>query len=836
MYGIIQDIRYARRQFFKKLGFSLIAVITLALGIGANTAIYSLLDQALLRRLPVQNPEQLVMLRYSGSNSGRMSSYGGDGKNYFSYPLYRDIRDRNSVFSGVIATDAVQVGVQWQNRPEVVAGELVSGNYFEVLGVRPAAGRLFVSSDDQVQNANPLIVLSFGYWERAFAADPKIVGQSVLINGHPFQVIGVAQPGFHSVVAGQTPDVFAPMMMKPQITPEWNDLDNRRSAWLNIIARLKPGIPATQAEAAVNPLWYSIRADELKQFGKSSESYRQSFLEQSHLFLLDASKGFSPLRDSMRTPLLILMGMVVLVALMACVNVGSLLLVRAASRVREMSVRYAMGAERARILRQLLIEGLMLGLSGGLLGILVAPQISTFLAKQLTGTVTGEIPFSPTLDLKVLSFNFALAVVVSIVFSLAPAIQFWRPDLMSTLKQQVVTAGGPLRFRRLSVAVQIGLSLLLLVGAGLFVRTLRNLQNVDLGFVPDHVLTFSIDPRLAGYTTEQAPVLYQRILDQLQGIPGIRSVGATSVAEMTDSASSSNITVAGYKEKPDEDMNVNEARITPGYFSSLNIRFIAGRGITESEVAGGTSVAVVNETFAKYFFQDPSRAVGSYFGWGGGNATKTEIQIVGVVRDAKHRTVRGDVERTAFVPYIQDHRAEAMTFYLRTAQLPEDAQNTIRTVMQKVDSKLVLNNFYPMDEQIDMSLGVERMVALLSTGFAVLAMFMTAVGLYGVLAYSTAQRTREIGVRIALGASRGSVLKMVLMEVLRLAGAGVLVALPVTLLLTRTLGSQLYGISDSDPWTIFVVTLLLAAVAMFAAWLPARRAARVDPMVALRYE
>jgi len=811
-------------------------VLTLALGIGANTAIYSLLDQALLRRLPVQHPEQLVLLRYEGSNTGRVSSYGGDGQNYFSYPLYKDIRDRNSVFSGVIATDAVNMGVQWHNQSEVVGAELVSGNYFEVLGVRPAAGRLFVSSDDQTQNANPVVVLSFGYWRRSFASDPNVVGQNVLINGHPFLVLGVTQPGFHSVVAGQTPDVFAPMMMKPQITPDWNDLDNRRSAWLNIIARLKPGVSAAQAEAGINPLWSSIRTDELKDIKNSSESFRLHFVEKSHLFLLDASKGFSPLRESMRTPLLILMGMVGLVAVMACANVASLLLVRAASRVREMSVRYALGAERTRILRQLLVEGLLLGLTGGLLGILAAPQFSVFLAKQLTGTTSGELPFSPTLDIRVLLFNFGLAVLVSVIFSLAPAVQFWRPDLMSTLKQQVVTAAGPLRFRRLSVAVQIGLSLLLLVGAGLFVRTLRNLKTLDLGFTPDHLVTFKLDPKLAGYTEQQTPALYQKVLERIQELPGVRSVGATNSAEINDSGNTSNITVAGYKEKPEEDMNVQKSLVTPQYFSTLQLQLLAGRVLTDSDNAQTAKVVVVNEKFAKYFFGSAQHALGRYFGWGSGNDTKIEIQIVGVVKDAKHRTVRGDVDRTVFEPYLQTPRPDAMAFYIHTSMAPQNVESSIRTAMQTLDSRLVLDSFVTMEDQIDTSLGVERMIALLATSFAGLALFMAAVGLYGVLAYSTAQRTREIGVRMALGASRMLVLRSILMEVVWLAGAGIIVFLPLTLLLTSTLSSQLYGISSSDPWTIFSVTLLLALVAIFSALIPARRAAKVEPMVALRYE
>ncbi len=837
MTGLLQDFRYTVRQARNKPGFTGIAVLTLALGIGANTAIFSLLDQALLRRLPVRQPGQLVLLKYVGSNEGRIDSYGGDDKTYFSYPMYRDIRDRNSVFSGVMATDSVQVGVQWHNQPELVNGELVSGNYFETLGLKPALGSLFVASDDVAQNANPIIVLSYGYWKRRFGSDPQIVGQSLLINGQPFLVVGIAPPGFHSVVAGQTPDVFAPMMMKAEVTPSWNDLDNRRSAWLNIIARLKPGLSLSQAEAGINPLWYSLRAEELKALNTSSKSFADSFLNESRILLLDASRGFSPLRDVIEVPLLILMGLVALVILMACANVASLLLVRAAARTREMSVRYALGAERRRVVRQLLVEGLMLGLTGGLLGIFIAPQVSAFLMRELKSGATGDLPFSCHLDLRILSFNFILALLISMVFSLVPAVQFWRPNLMNALKQQMVTAaGGPLRFRRASVAVQIGLSLVLLIGAGLFVRTLRNLQSIDLGFVPDHLVTFSVDLGMAGYESKQIPALIQRILEQLQSLPGVRSVTASSSVAMNDDGSASNITVAGYNEKPDEDMVVERSRVTPAYFSTFQEPLITGRGITEQDNATAAKVAVVNETFAKYFFDDPQRAIGSAFGWGGGDGTKTNIQIVGVVRNAKHKNVRDEIARKIFEPYLQNPIPESMAFYIRTSQAPQDAEGTIRVAMQNLDSKIVLGSFRTMEEQIDNNLSVDRIVALLATSFAVLALFMSAVGLYGVLAYSTAQRTREIGVRIALGASRFAILEMVLLEVLWLAGAGIAVALPLTLLLTRTLRSQLYGISSSDPWTIVAVTALLAGVAIVSALIPARRAASVDPMVALRYE
>lgn len=837
MTGLLQDFFYALRQLRKAPVFAAVAVLTLALGIGANTAIYSLLDQALLRRLPVNHPEDLVLLQYTGTNRGRVSSYGGDDSHYFSYPMYRDLRDQNSVFRGMLATDAVQVGVQWHNQPELVDGELVSGNYFEVLGVKPAGGRLFVASDDQAENANPVAVLSYGYWRRRFGSDPGVIGQSILINAHPFQIIGVSPANFHSVVAGQTPDIFTPMMMKPEVTPGWKDLDNRRSAWLNIVARLKPGITPARAEAAMLPLWRSIRAEELKSIKTTAHGFREGFVNQSRLMVVGSAKGFSPLRDAIATPLLIIMAMVGLVALMAAANVASLLLVRAATRTREMSVRYALGAERFRILRQLLVEGLILGASGGALGFLLAPQVTRILMRELMGGSTGDMPFSSRLDLRILLFNLALSLAVSVLFSLAPAVQFWRPNLMAALKQQLVTAeGGPLRFRRVSVAVQIGLSLLLLVGAGLFVRTLHNLKTLDAGFVTSNLLTFRISPRIAGYSDGQTPALYQRVLDTLKALPGVTSAAATNSAELADSDMTSNITVAGYKDRPDENMDVQWTSITPDYFSTLKVPILFGRALTEQEDLKGAHVAVVNETFARYFFRDPRKAVGQYFGHGGGPETKTDIEIIGVAGNAKHGNMREEFQRTAFLPHLRDQAPLSMSFYIRTSQSPANAQNMVRVAMQKLDSHLVLGSFRTMEEQIDNTLSNERMVALLAGSFAILAVFMAGVGLYGVLAYATAQRTREIGLRIALGSSRSAVLRMVLTEVLWLAGLGVAVALPVTLLLARTLRSQLFGISSNDPLTILSVILLLAVVAAVAALIPARRAAGVDPMVALRYE
>jgi putative ABC transport system permease protein len=835
MTGFAQDFRYALRQLGKAPGFAAVAIITLALGIGANTAIFSLLDQALLRTLPVKDADRLVILQSLGSFNGHTSSRTDENFS-FSYPMYRDLRDGNSVFSGLMATDRVSVGVQWHNQPELVDGELVSGNYFDVLGVRPALGRLLVASDDVVPDANPVAVLSFSYWQRRFGADPAVANQSVLINGRPFTVLGVAPPGFHSVVMGDTPDLFVPMTMKAEIRPEMNDLLDRKSRWLNIVGKLKPGLSREQAEAGVAPLWYSIRAEELKQRGHSSEHFKESFLTKSRLFVRDGAKGFSPLRADVQEPLLIIMGMVGLVALMACANVGSLLLVRAAGRIREMSVRYALGAKRARVVQQLLVEGLLLGLAGGALGILIAPRISARLINMIWSRMAGDLPFSSHPDLRILLFNFSLALLVSLIFSFAPAVQFWRPNLAPALKQQAMTAaGGPLRFRRIAAGVQIGLSLLVLVAAGLFVRTLHNLKSLNVGFATDHLVTFGVQPTLAGYRPDQTRDLDQRVLQTLAALPGVRSVAGTTDPELADDNTSNNITLDGYTAKENEDMNVESPQVSPGYFSTMGMPLVAGREFTDQDRDSAHKVAVVNESLARHYFGEPQRAVGHYYCKGGGNV-KPDTEIIGVVKDAKHTGVRQEITRTTFTPYLQNSDPGAMTFYVRTWQSPESAEGTIRGAMQNLDSKLVLDNFRTMEEQVDDILTTERVIAILASAFGALAVLMAAVGLYGVLAYSTAQRTREIGIRIALGAARGSVMRMVLVEVLWLTGISIAVALPASLLLTRAARSQLFGISSSDPLTLVVVTLVVAGVALASAMLPARRAAKTDPMVALRYE
>ena len=838
MESLLQDLRFGFRMLRKTPGFSAIAIVTLALGVGANSAIFTLLNQVFLRRLPVAQPEQLVRLQFTGSDSGRRDSYGGDAGDYFSYPMYRDLRDQNKVFAGVFATDQAQVGLQWHKQPDLANTELVSGNYFEVLGVRPALGRLFVQSDDVTQNANPVVVISFSYWQRRFGSNPAILQQTVLINGHPFGVIGVTSPHFHSVVMGKAPDVFATMTMKPEITPDSSELENRRFKWLNIFARLNPGEPASQAQAGIDLLWHALRADELQHMGHSSDTFRRNFLTNSHLNLIDGSQGFSPFRDDHRTPLLIMAGMVTLMIVMACVNIAGLLLVRAAGRVREISVRYALGAERLRILQQLLAEGLLLGLAGGSLGAMLAPSIAGILLRRVSGDPQTVAAFSSQPDPRVFAFNFALAFAASAIFSLAPIWQFWRPDLAPALKQQTVSIiGGRSGLRRVAAGAQIGLSVVLLVAAGLFLRTLYKLKTLDVGFTTDHLLTFGVDPKLAGYEAKNVPALYRQMKDRLAALPGVRSVAATNDPELAGDTEGRSITIAGHPYKEEENMNVEWSVLSDRYFSTLGRPLLVGREFSEQDSATSTKVAVVDETLARQFFGSSDRALGQLLASGRGDV-KPDIQIVGVVRNARHEGVREEMRRSVFTPYLQSAEAGDLPihYYVRTWQPPDAAENTIRRAMQQIDSRLVLDTMVTMDEQIDDNLSADRLVALLATSFGVLAALLAAIGLYGVLAYATMQRTREIGIRLALGASRGSVAGMVLAEVILLAGVSIVIALPVALLLSRLVQSQLFGISSYDPLTLIATAVVVAAVALLAAWLPTTKAAHIDPMVALRYE
>jgi predicted permease len=835
MARLIGDLRFALRQIARSPGFAITAVVTLALAIGANTAIFTLLNQALLRALPVKDPNQLVVLSYAGTTEGHKESHGGDSPghdHYFSYPMYRDLRDNNKVFSGLTAAAPANVGVSWNNHAEQVPLEMVSGNYFQVLGVQPAAGRLLLPGDETTDKANPVVVLSFDYWTSHLAQAP-VVGKTLLINGYLFNIVGVAAPGFHSIVWGRHPDVYVPITMQTVIEPERTYLNDHRSYWLNIVGRLHPGETAQQAMAGINPLWVSLRTSEFPLVHDQSAKSRNAYISQTRLNLDSGAKGFSPYRDNLRTPLLIMMGMVVLVMAMAIVNVASLLLVRAASRVHEFSMRFALGATNGQIFRQLLAEGLLLGVSSAVLGLLIAPRALAALITWMAGRSQDSV-FSATLDWRVLLYTAAAALIASLFFSLAPAVQFWNPRLAESLKQQTGTgSGGAVQFRRTCVALQIGLSLFLIVGAGLFVRTIHNLRNVDPGFATDHLLTFGLAPEHAGYPANQIAPVEQRVIEALAALPGVRSVGATNDTDLVNDGISGDVNVTGSQASPG-DYDVELPWVSDHYLQTLGIPLIAGRYFSPADSATATKVAIVNETFARHYFGNAESALGHHTVRP--RRPETDAMIVGVVRDVKHATVRDPAMATAYTPFVQAERPTSLSFYIRTWQAQDSAAASIRPAVANVDSKLIVHDLTALSTQIDDTLSNERTVALLASAFGILATLLAGLGLYGILAYSTAQRTREIGIRMALGAQRWTVVRLILREILVLAGISIAVTVPISIAATRALRSQLFHVSSIDGMVYAIAITMIVFVAALAGLIPARKAAAIDPMRALRTE
>ncbi|WP_433974280.1 ABC transporter permease [Tunturiibacter lichenicola] len=836
MQTLIQDLRFSLRQIKRSPGFMITAVLTLALGVGANTAIFSLLDQALLRSLPVRAPEQLVVLSGTGKAwEGHSSNHGAGVEQSFSYPMYRDLRDRGTAFDGLIATSPAGVGITRNNASDFADAEIVSGNYFSVLGVSAAQGRLLTASDDTTPGANPVVVLSHHYWQTHLGADAHAVGETISINGVPFQIIGVSAPTFQSAVWGQVPDVFVPMSMLDQAIPgKGKRLQDHTDRWMNIIGRLKPGETPQHAQVAMAPLWHALRAEELKAFGTKSQRFVDEYLTRSELTVAPGSRGLSYDRESLQKPLYAVMGMAFLVLLIAAVNVASLLLVRSAARVREFSLRYALGANARRVVQQLLLEGMLIGIAGGAAGLLLAPTCLRVLVQRLA--TDGPSAFSTTLDTRLLTFNFAIALAVSVLFSLAPAVQLLRPDIVNSLKQQSTTAsGGTLNFRRLIVSLQVGLSVLLLVGSGLFVRTMQNLRHVDTGINTSHLVTFHIDPLLSGYAKDKIPALHQQILETMTTLPGVQSVGATNDAELADTGHKGNVTVEGFTAPADEDFDVEEPSVNATFFHAMQEPVMAGRSFSEDDDATHPLVAVVNESFAKHYFTNPAAAVGRRVASGGGKNLEY-MTIVGVTRDAKHVNLRDAPTPTLFTPLKQTKSVDQLYLYIRTATPPEQTFALVRQTIKQIDAGLAVDELRTMDDQIDTTLSNERMIELLAISFGLLATMLAGVGLYGVLAFSTAQRTREIGIRIALGSTRLGVSQLVLLDVLRLAGIGVVVAIPCSIVLGRLLRSQLFGVSTADPFTLIAVVFLIAMVALLAAVIPARRASSVDPTTALRAE
>jgi len=789
-----QDVRYGLRMLGKNPGFASVAILTLALGIGANTAIFSLMDQIMLRHLPVKNPDELVILRSPGRGEGHVWT-DGDGAQSFSYPAYKGLRDSDAV-SDMLARFAFEASIASRGQTERGLGELVSGNYFDVLGVQPAFGRLFTAEDDRRQGGHPLVILSHAYWMQHFGRDPGILNQTLLVNNTPLTVIGVAQKGFDGIQVGQTPQIFVPMMMKPQMTPNRSGLDDWNDAWLAILARRKRGLSWTQTAAALTAAYRPLLEQQLATIKGWDQKKRALFLEKK-ILLLPGVSGRRTVQTDSGPALLTLFALVALVLLIACTNVANLLLAQGASRQREFAIRTAMGASRGRMMRQLVIESLLCAAAGGALGLVVGLWLMNILTPEVVAS--GVSGLSAKLDGKVLAFATGTTLLAGLLFGLIPAWRVTRSSVTQTLKDQGSTGSVALshvRFRKFLVAGQVAFTLLLLAGACLFTKTLWNLRSQSLGLDTTNVITFSISPALNGYDTARSIALIDQMRERFAALPGVKAVGSSEISTLTGTDMGANITVEGGPQLPEDQEHVLYDPISPAYFSAIGVPLVAGREFNSGDTSTRGKVAIVNETLAKRFFpkRDP---VGSHFAFGSGNV-KPDIQIVGVVKDNKQDHVRSDMAPYAFLPYAQREKLSGMTFYVRTQQDPLLVADELRDSVRGLDPNLPVYDLKTFQRVVDEDLLAERLIAGLSASFGVLAALLAALGIYGVLAYLVIQRTREIGIRIALGAASGQVRALIFKEMGYMVAAGALVGLPVAYALARLSESLLYGVRANN--------------------------------------
>lgn len=836
MQEILQDLRYGLRMLAKNPGFTLIAILTLALGIGANTAIFSLLNQVLLRRLPVRDPEELVVLKSPGPKRGHVWSDGDDSE-IFSYPLYKGLAKNKAVFDGVIARYEFDAAVASRGQTERGSGELVSGNYFEVLGVRPALGRVLSPADDDVQGAHPVLVLSHSYWTRHFGGDAGALNQTILVNNTEMTIVGVAQSGFAGIQVGQTPDFFTPMTMKGRMTPIRNGLDDWNDSFLAIFARRKPGVSMEQAQAGINIeypglLEQQIATVHLRADGKD----RKEFLSKK-IVLAAGAQGRTTLQRDSGPALTALFAMVALVLLIACTNVANLLLAKAAARQREFAIRAALGATPGRMMRQLLVESFLCAGGGGVLGLILGTWIMNILTQAIVSEA-GVEGVTAKVDVSVLGFAAAATAVSALLFGLIPAWRATRTGVSQMMKDQgSTTSAGPghVRFRKYLVAGQVAFTLLLLTGGALFSRTLWNLRNQNLGLSTENLITFSISPQLSGYNDSKTVALADQLRERLGALPGVLGVGSSQIPVLTGTDMGTNITVEGRQSLDSDDRHVNFDAVSPNYFSTMRIPLLSGREFNAGDTATNTKVAIINEAMAKEFFVKRN-PLGVHLALGGGNDVHPDIEIVGVVKDTKESHVR-DADRPYFYqPYSQFGRLTGMSFYVRSQQDPLLIANSLRETVRRADANLPVYALKTVQRVVDEDLFAERVIAGLSAVFGGLAALLAALGIYGVLAYLVVQRTREIGIRVALGAAAGHVRGLVFKEVGWMVLAGVLVGLPLSYGLARLSESLLYGVHAGDV-PVYAASLgIICLVAFVACYLPSRRATRIDPIVALRYE
>jgi predicted permease len=830
----MREVRLALRTLGKAPLFTSVAVLSLALGIGANTAMFSLVDQVLLRLLPVKDPRELVQLTIEG---GRFGNNNGDGVGTFSHPLYLALRDRNTVFAGLTGQVVQSASLIGTDRNEVVSVGIVAGNFFQVLGVGAHRGRLLSAEDDRTKNAHPVAVLQHDFWRNRFAGDPAVVGSTIRLNGTPFTVVGVAAAGFDGTDSTIPTKLWVPVMMKTAITPTWDDLENERSAWFYLFGRLRPGVSREQAQASLRVLYRQRQDEELQgEFFTRFPDQKDRFLQQV-FSLAPASRGQSDLRRRFEQPLVVLEWLVGLVLLIACANVASLLLARAAARQREIAIRTALGARRGQIVRQLLLESLILATAGGLAGLVLSAVLARALLRFLPFD-PANVSLATTPDLRILLFTALLTLATAIAFGLVPALQGSRVSPGLTLKAEagsVAGGHGHVRLRKTLVALQVGLATVLLIGAGLFVRTLQALRGVDLGLRSENVITMGVRPANV-YDEARKRQVFRSLIEALAAVPGVKAVGANSTRLFMGGRWDSQVTIPGVRPQGGRYPWSYFNAVTPGYFDALGIPIKAGRDFTWNDWGAAEQRCLVNQALVDEYLKGDN-AVGRRMAQG--RDTAPNMEIIGVFGNASYDSVRGAIPRQTFVSMGSGDRMRnigAVVVYARTDRDPRAVMPALRAEVRRVDPNLVVVDLRTLDTQLDMRLSNERMLSFLATGFALLATMLAVVGLYGVLAFVVTRRTREIGIRMALGADRRNVVRLVLGEMAAVFVFGVAAGVFAGTAGSRYVESQLFGIHAHDPAVFAFSALALLAAALAAGLVPAWRASKIDPMHALRYD
>jgi predicted permease len=831
----MRNLRLAFRTLFKTPFVTVVAILSLALGIGANAAIYSLFDELLLRPLPVAQPDRLVNFAAPGPQAGSNScNRAGDCHEVFSYPMFRDLQKANTSFSGIAGHFLFGVNIAMHGQTPINGdGVYVSGSYFPVLGLQPALGRLLTPNDDQVIGANYVAVLSYPYWETQLGSDRSVIGKQITINGQQMTIIGVAPRGFTGTTESARPYVFVPISMRGVLTSGWNGFTRRNSYWVYLFGRLKPGASIEQARASINAVYHPIITDIEAPLHTALSAATMEKFKAKQITLSDGRRGQSATSKEARTPLTLLFAITGIVLLIACANIANLLLARAANRAMEMAVRLSLGATRRQLIAQVLTESVVLAVLGGMVSVLVAYATLGGITAMLPPQEAATMVF--TLSMPVLAFTAALSLGTGLVFGIVPALHSTRPDLVTELRNnsgKLSGGRGAARFRTSLVTVQIALSMALLISAGLFIKSLHNISRVDLGIKIDNVVTFGISPARSGYDSTRTLALFTRVRDALSAIPGVTGVTSSAVPLLAGDNWGERVSVEGFRKDPDTDDGSRYNAVGPDYFHVLGVPLLSGRDFTASDNEGAMKVAIVNEAFAKKFNLG-ANAVGKRMSI---DSDSLNITIVGLAKNAKYSEVKDEVPPVVVTPLRQSGRLSVDNFYVRSSLPPEQILRAIPAAMKEIDPNLPLEELKTLPAQVSENVFLDRMISTLSAAFAVLATLLAAVGLYGVLAYSVAQRTREIGVRMALGANQTNVRRMVLRQVGAMTLVGAVIGIAGALGLGRAAQSLLFQLEGHDPLVIVLSAVTLAFVAFSAGLIPALRASRIDPMQALRYE